>query len=63
MKFRLDGKDYSFGEAMKILMKGQPKNADSRGQAYLYLMNKCLVRNCDDRREASVELSTWRTTL
>lgn len=41
MKFILDNKEYSFTQAMKILMKGQPKTSESRRQAYTYLMWKC----------------------
>jgi hypothetical protein len=41
MKFILNNKEYKFDQAMKILMKGQPKTTESRRQAYIYLMWKC----------------------
>ena len=41
MKFILDGKEYTYVEAMKILMKGQSKTLDNRKQAHSYLMWKC----------------------
>lgn len=41
--YRLDGKDYTYLQAMSILMKGQPKTMDNRKQAHSYLMWKCKV--------------------
>lgn len=37
----LDGKEYTYLQAMRILMKGQPNTTDNRKQAHSYLMWRC----------------------
>ena len=38
MKFILDGKEYSYIEAMNILLKDQPKTNEACWKAHMYLM-------------------------
>lgn len=41
MTFILDGKEYNYTQAMRILMKGQKNTLDNRKQAHSYLMWAC----------------------
>ena len=41
MKFILDGKEYNYTQAMRILMKGEKNTLDNRKQAHSYLMWAC----------------------
>ena len=41
MKFILDGKEYTYQQAMKILMKGYKNTPENRKDAHSYLMWAC----------------------